>query len=112
LGDATSDAVLMDANLEKAKSIVTALPTDALNVFIALTPRNLCPGIQIIATAELPSSCKKLRQAGADKVVMPHRVGAQQMERLISRPSTADLFELVAEATELDTEMDAFLITA
>ena len=111
-GDATSDAVLLDANLEEASAIVTTLPTDAENVFIALTARNLCPKIQIIATAELPSSCKKLRQAGANKIVMPHRVGAQQMERMISRPSTADLFELVAEATEMEMEMDEFLITS
>lgn len=109
-GDATNDAVLTRANLENARAIVTTLPTDAQNVFIALTARNLCPHLQIIATAEHSSSCRKLRQAGADKIVMPHRVGAQQMERMISRPTTADLFDLFAEASEKEMELDEFLV--
>ena len=112
LGDATADAVLSDANIEHAKTIVTTLPRDAENVFIALTARNLSPKIQIIATAEHGSSCKKLRQAGADKIVMPHRVGAQQMERMISRPTTARLFDVFAETSEIEMEMDELVIPA
>ena len=109
-GDATAEATLAATNLEHAKALVTALPTDALNVFITLTARNLNPDIQIIAKSELESSCRKLRQAGANKIVMPHRVGAQQMERMISRPTTADLFELFSEASHLDMELDEIRI--
>ena len=109
-GDATSEQVLQEANLKSAKALVTALPSDAENVFITLTARNLRPDIQIIAKSEQESSCRKLRQAGADKIVMPHRVGAQQMERMISRPTTADLFELFAEASHLEMELDEFLV--
>jgi len=109
-GDATSESVLEQANLEHAKAIVTTLPTDAQNVFIALTARNLAPNVQIIATAEEASSCRKLRQAGANKIVMPQRVGAQQMERMITRPTTADLFELVAETSDMEMELDELVI--
>ena len=106
IGDATDEDVLQSANITEARAIITGLRSDAENVFIALTARNLCPDIQIIAKAEEESSCRKLRQAGADKIVMPHRVGAQQMERMISRPTTADLIELFAEASHLDMELD------
>ena len=41
---------------------------------------------------------------------MPHRVGAQQMERMISRPTTADLVELFAEASHLEMELDELLV--
>lgn len=109
-GDATSDSVLAEANLKHAKALVTSLPSDAENVFITLTARNLKPEIQIIAKSEQESSCRKLRQAGADKIVMPHRVGAQQMERMISRPTTADLVELFAEASHLEMELDEFQV--
>ena len=109
-GDATSDSVLDDANLKTARALVTALPSDAENVFITLTARNLQPDIQIIAKSEQESSCRKLRQAGANKIVMPHRVGAQQMERMISRPTTADLVELFAEASNLEMELDEIQI--
>ena len=109
-GDATLESVLELAGIVKARAIVSALPTDAQNVFIALTARNLAPNIQIVAKSEEESSCRKLRQAGANKIVMPHRVGARQMERMISRPSTADLMELFAEATDLDMELDELTI--
>lgn len=112
VGDATDEDVLQDAGITKARAIVTGLPSDAENVFIALTARNLCPDIQIISKAEEESSCRKLRQAGANKIVMPHRVGAQQMERMISRPTTADLIELFAEASHLDMELDEVLVPA
>ena len=110
-GDATSEDVLADVQLPAARALATALPTDAENVFITLTARNLRPDIQIIAKSEQESSCRKLRQAGADKIVMPHRVGAQQMERMISRPTTADLVELFAEASHLEMELDEFRVS-
>ena len=110
-GDATSEHVLDRVRVREARSLATALPTDAENVFITLTARNLNPEIQIIAKSERESSCRKLRQAGANKIVMPHRVGAQQMERMISRPTTADLVELFAEATHLEMELDEFRVS-
>jgi voltage-gated potassium channel len=109
-GDATSEDTLEQVQLMKAKAIATTLPTDAENVFITLTARDLHPEIQIIAKSDKESSCRKLRRAGADKIVMPDRVGAQQMERMISRPSTADLVELFAEASHLEMELDELLV--
>ena len=100
--------MLEEANLKSAKALVTALPSDAQNVFITLTARNLRPDIQIIAKSEQESSCRKLRQAGANQIVMPHRAGARQMERMITRPTTADLFELFSEASHLEMELDEF----
>lgn len=110
-GDATSESVLTEAGLERARCLTTALPSDAENVFITLTARNLRNDLQIIAKSEQESSCRKLRQAGANKIVMPHRVGAQQMERMISRPTTADLVELLAENSHMDMELDEIKIT-
>ncbi|MFK7766382.1 MAG: TrkA family potassium uptake protein [Mariniblastus sp.] len=110
-GDATSEDLLQQVHLDRARALATALPTDAENVFITLTARNLQPDILIIAKSERESSCRKLRQAGANKIVMPHRVGAQQMERMISRPSTADLVELFAEASHIEMELDELRVT-
>ena len=105
-GDATEEEVLQLAGLARAKTIFTGLPTDAANVFITLTARNLNTAIQIIARAAHPTTEKKLRQAGADKVVMPTIIGAHHVERMITRPSTADLMELVAESSFTDLELD------
>jgi voltage-gated potassium channel len=110
-GDAMTESILEQVNIQHAKTVVSALPTDAENVFIALTARNLCSDIQIVTKSEHRSSYKKLIQAGADRVVMPHRVGAQQMERMISRPSTADLVELFSEVTNHDMELDEIQVS-
>lgn len=110
-GDATEEDLLLAAHVDRAKTLVTALPTDAANVFITLTVRNVCPDIQIIARAEHQSTEKKLRQAGANRIVMPAIVGARQMVRMITRPSTADLMELVAESNFTDLELDEIVVS-
>ncbi len=69
-GDATDEAVLIKAGLYRAASLVISMPDDADNVFITLTGRNLCPEILIISRAESPSTARKLKQAGASRVVL------------------------------------------
>jgi voltage-gated potassium channel len=112
LGNATDDEVLESAGVARAHSLISALPNDADNVFITLTARNLNRDLAIVARAEHASSDRKLRQAGANRVVMPSTIGAQQMSRLITRPHTADLLELLAEQGNLDVEIDELKILA
>jgi voltage-gated potassium channel len=111
-GDATDDDVLLEAGIQRARTLVTVLPSDSDNVFITLTARNLCPELQIIARAEHRRTEKKLRHAGANRVVLPALIGARQMWRLITRPTTADLMELVLESNRLDMELDELMVTS
>ena len=110
IGDATEEDVLTAAGVERAATLVTVLPNDAANVFITLTARNLNKDCYIVARAEHPSTERKLRQAGADRVVMPAVTGAAQMTRMITRPSTADLMEMLAESSFMDLEMDEIAV--
>lgn len=105
LGDATDEELLAHAGIERASALVSALPSDADNVFLTLTARNMNSEIQIISRAEHSSTEKKLVQAGANKVVMPAIIGAHRIGRLITRPSTAHLVEIVTESS-LDLELD------
>lgn len=75
-GDATEDEMLLAAGCQRAKALITGLPNDAANVFITLTARNLNRNLLIVARAGQGSSERKLRQAGADKVVLPSAIGA------------------------------------
>lgn len=109
-GDATEEEVLKAAGIERARALVTALPNDAANVFITLTARNLNSAVLVIARAEQESTGKKLRQAGANKIVMPAAIGAHRMARLITRPSTADMMELVTETNLPGFELDEILL--
>ncbi len=103
---------MLQAGVQRAKSLVSALPHDADNVFITLTARNLNPKLQIIARAEQLTTNKKLLQAGANRVVMPASIGAQRMAAMITRPSTVEFLELVADRNVLDVELDEFEIPA
>ncbi len=109
-GDATEEEVLLAVGIERARSLVVALPNDAANVFITLTARNLNRDLQIIARGEQPSTQKKLVQAGADRVVLPAAIGAMRIASMVTRPSTVDLFELATGAKSMDVEVNEWVI--
>ncbi len=75
-GDALDEQTLEDAGISRAKIFVASLHSDADNVFLTLTARNMNRNLRIIARGELPPTEKKLRQAGADDVVLPAVIGA------------------------------------
>lgn len=106
LGDATEDKVLMDAGIDRALALVTVIPDDAKNLFITLTVRQMGCDLTIIARAEQPGTPKKLRQAGADHVVMPAGIGAHRIVSLITNPKAVEFAELVTKRSSLHIEMD------
>lgn len=92
-GDATLDAVLREAGIERAAALATVLPNDALNVFITLTARGLNTTIRLIARGEDPLTEPKLRQAGADEVVLPSTSGGLQIAEHIVRPAILNMVD-------------------
>ncbi len=111
-GDATEEQVLQEAGLTRAKAIVTAIPSDAVNVFITLTARQMAPTVQIVARAEQPSTQKKLRQAGADHVVLPTAIGAQRIFSILTNPSAVEFVELVTHRSSLAIELSEVAVKA
>ncbi len=105
-GDAIEEKVLKDAQIEKAKTIITTLPSDADNVFITLTARELNPDIKIIAKATALSTEKKLRAAGANYVIMPERVGGSYMASLVTKPSVIEFLNILDGQTDSDYELE------
>lgn len=108
--DATEEETLRAARVPEAKALVTTLPSDADNVFITLTARNLSPQLQIIARGEHRSTEKKLIQAGADRVVLPATTGALRMAAMVTRPSTIELIELAAGGHVAEMAIDEVTI--
>lgn len=104
--DATEEESLRQAGLERAKTLVSVLPTDAENVFLTLTARRIAPEVEIIARAEQPGTLKTLRQAGADHVVMPAAIGAHRIVSLLTNPSAVEFTELVTRSSSLAIELE------
>ena len=100
-GDATSEDILSEAGIERARVLATVLPDDAANVFITLSARNLNARLEIIARGEAPSTEGKLIHAGADRVVLPTHIGAERIAELILYPTTASVVEDSARLLEM-----------
>ena len=100
-GDATDEDVLKLAGISRARALATVLPDDAANVFITLSARSLNRELTIIARGEAPSTESKLIQAGADRVVLPTRIGAERMAELLLYQDVAKLLA-GARAGDLD----------
>ncbi|HET9503766.1 MAG TPA: NAD-binding protein [Hymenobacter sp.] len=96
LGDATTEIALRQAGIEHARALITALPKDADNVFVALTARELNPRITIIARASARSSVSKLLSAGANSVVLPDEIGGSHMANLIIRPEVIKFLDMIS----------------
>ena len=95
-GDATTDDVLKRAGIERAANLITALPSDADNLFVVLTARQLNQNCKIISRASNESSYNKLKIAGADNVIMPDKLGGDHMASLVVTP---DVIEFVGRLT-------------
>ncbi len=104
-GDATDEEILRQAGVVKARAIITAMPDDATNVFVALTARELNPKIKIIARAVRESSEAKLRRAGADHIVMPDAIGGHYMASLVSKPEVVEFINILNGMSEEDVKV-------
>lgn len=119
VGDGTHEEVLKHAGIERARTLACVLPNDAANVFITLSARALNPKIEIIARGEVPSTENKLKQAGADKVVLPAHIGAERIAELILYPEAARRLRTSSQMQELEhslrgigLEMDVVIVPA
>lgn len=96
-GDATEDSVLVQAGIARARSIIACADSDADNVFITLTARELRADISIVARAALEDTEKKLKRAGADRVISPYKASGTEMARLALHPQLSGVVDVDAE---------------
>jgi voltage-gated potassium channel len=94
IGDPTSEDVLRSAGVERARGLISAVDSDADNVFITLTARSINPELFIIARASEPQTAERLYKAGANRVVSPYVSSGQQMALLGLRPRVVDYLEI------------------
>lgn len=106
VGDATLEEVLMQANIHKAKGLISALPGDAENVFITLTARGIKPDLDIVARAERDSNVPKLIRAGANHVILPNMIGGRRMVNLLTRPGLIEFMELITGESDSDVQVE------
>ncbi|VAW23319.1 Potassium channel protein, partial [hydrothermal vent metagenome] len=109
-GDATGDEALEKAALENAKSLITALPSDADNLFVVLSARQINKDFTIISRASNESSCSKLMIAGATNIIMPDKIGGEHMASLVVTPDLVEFVEKLTITEECSTNLEEIAI--
>ena len=110
IGDASDEAVLRQAGIERAQGLICAVDSDAENVFITIVARSLSPGLLIVARAAREQSADRLYRAGATRVVSPYVTSGRRMANLAVRPHVVEFFD-VARAGQPGLRLEELEIT-
>lgn len=108
--DASSEEVLRRVHIERASGLIAAVGTDAENVYTVLTARLLRPGLFIVSRAETDNAVSKLKQAGADRVISPYRIGGQHIAQTALRPAVVDFVQLATSSASLELAMEQIAV--
>lgn len=102
-GNANEDEVLIKAGIERAATLISALPSDADNLFVVLSARQINKDLKIISRATEETSYKKLKLAGADNVIMPDKIGGDHMASLVVVPDLVEFLDNLTVSGEEDS---------
>lgn len=109
-GDANEDDTLIEAGIDRAQYLITAMPDDAANLFVVLSARQLNNNLFIISRASQITSQKKLKLAGADKVIMPDKIGGDHMASLVVIPDLITFMDKLSTEGENTTNLEEVTI--
>lgn len=112
--DATQEAVLGDAVIDKAKAVIIAAGRDDSSALTLLTARHLNPKVRIIVSAKEEEKVKLFKQGGADAIVSPATFGGyiiaaavdhghmvQYLDDLLTAGGQVSLLERTVEPGEI-----------
>ncbi len=105
-GDATHEEVLLKAGIKNAKGLVSTVNSDAGNVFITLTARELNPDLFIIARYELESTQTKLMRAGADHFINPYQIGSAKISQIIIKPTISKILDVAHKKGDFELAIE------
>jgi voltage-gated potassium channel len=110
-GNGTDDEDLRGAGVERARGLVAASDDDADNLYITLSARTVKPDLLIVARASNEEASKKIRLAGADRIVQPYQAAGRMMANLMLRPQVSAFVDVVTSATGTDLRFEEIEVT-
>jgi len=111
-GDASDDEVLKRAGVTRARALLTAVQTDAANVYITLSARALNPELFIVARAATAEAEHKLAIAGANRVISPYILGGRSMAGHALRPTVMDFLDVLVHSDEMEMWLEEINVGA
>lgn len=110
-GDATQDATLLLAGIDRARALITAIDSDANNVYIILSARATNPSLFIVGRANAETAEARLFQAGADRAVSPYRMAGHRIAELATRPRVVDFIDAALSRGQLAFAIEELAVT-
>jgi voltage-gated potassium channel len=111
-GNASDVGTLRAAGVERARGLITAVDSDADNIYVTLSARTLKPDLFIVSRANNADAEQKLRLAGANRVISPYTIGGRRMASLAMRPAAVDFVDTVLSANNGQLLLEDFTIHA
>ena len=111
-GDATAEDVLVAAGIARARCLISALPTDASNVYTVLTARDLNKDLHIICRAQDLTGQDKMIRAGANKVISPYEIGGRSLVQAALRPNVLNFFEIATLQSSQAMAIEELIVSA
>ena len=106
-GDATSDEILQNAQIDKAAGVAVVLDTDQENLFVTMTIKTTNPDIFLLSRCAKEYNESKLLRAGANKVINPYKAGGHRMAEMLSKPQVEDSISVVSpKHSDLNLTLD------
>ena len=109
-GNGTNDEDLAAAGLARAKGLVASSDSDADNLYITLSARSARPDLLIVARASDADAAKKLRLAGANRVVQPYSTAGAEMAKLVLKPQVAAFLDAVSATGGPDLRFEEIVV--
>ncbi len=110
-GNGVEDEDLAQAGLERARGLVASSDSDADNLYITLSARAARPDLWIVARASDEDAMRKLKLAGADRVVMPYATAGRVMANLVLKPQVTAFLDTVMTAEGDDFRLEEIEVT-
>lgn len=108
--DATQEEILIKAGIKRAKGLAALLPTDADNLYLVLTVRQINPSVFILSKTLDEEAEKKILQIGANKVVSPYKLSGLKIAQALIRPTVVDFMDIIIRRRELPLYMEEFVV--
>ncbi len=108
--DATFDTTLREAGIMNSKGIAITLDTDQDNLFVTMSAKNLNSNSYILSRCSQKETGRKLKRAGAGKIVNPYIAGGHRMSELLVAPFLEDAVTIHTEESNIDFALEEIKI--
>lgn len=109
-GSAMDELVLERAGIRRARGLITALTTDADNVLVTLTAKQMAPNLTVVARVAKIGIESKLQAAGCDHIVSPYEIGGRRMASLLMNADLVQHVDVLLKSRHLELALEQILV--